>query len=132
MVGGVRQMKKLFLAIVVVAIIAAAVKYLPPMLTGKKSVRVLEVNRYYSSGSSDELVAVVQNTGKGNATVRGGEVHSQVNGRWASAPKGDTEVKLEPGETQNISLGSIPNAAQKFRVKIYVITDAGSQYTVTW
>ena len=125
-------MKKLFLAIVVVAIVAVAVKYFAPMLTGKASVRVLDVDRYYAGGSSDDLVAVVQNTGKANATVRGVEIHSQVNGRWDSASKGDIDVRLGPGETQNISLGSMPNAAQKFRVKLYVTTEAGSDYTVTW
>ena len=131
-------MKKLLIVVVTLAIILVAGKYINDLFRRKTTVRVVEVHRYYSGGSFDELVAVVKNTGEAKAIIRGYEVYGRAEKgfgiRWNRESGRDIQVRIEPGQTQNITLDSqsIPTTAQSFRVKLYVTGHTGATYTIMW
>jgi hypothetical protein len=136
---GDTAMKKLLIVVVTLAILLVAGKYINDQFMRKTTVRVMEVHRYYSGGSFDELVAVVKNTGEAKATIRGYEVYGRAaekgfGRRWNRESGRDIQVRIEPGQTQSITLDSqsIPTTALSFRVKLYVTSHTGATYTIMW
>jgi hypothetical protein len=47
---------------------------------------------------------------------------------------GNIDIKLAPGETQSIFLGthSASSDSEDFKVRLYVVNNVGGKYTVTW
>ncbi len=131
-------MKKLIFALVISIVMPVAVIYFTGVIKGEMSVKVLTVQRYYSGGGFDELIAIVKNTGEENATISGYEVFGRIGGglgrKWDQTSAGDLQLSLEPGETRDISLGSssISSTSRTFKVRIYVDRAAGGRYTITW
>jgi len=131
-------MKKLVIVVVTLAILFVAGKYINDLLKRKTAVRVVEVQRYSSSASFDELVVVVRNTGEVEATIRGYEVYGRADkgfgSRWNRESGRDIQVRIEPGQTQSIILDShsIPTTALSFRVRLYVTSHTGATYTIMW
>jgi len=129
-------MRKIILVIVVSAIMTAAVTHLTHVIKGEMTIKVLTVQRYYSAGGSDEFIATVKNTGEKNVTIVGYEVFvdDKASNRWSQTSIGDIQLSLEPGETQDISLGSssISSVSQEFKVRLYVVRADGGRYTITW
>jgi len=128
-------MIKILCTILVSIIITAAVAYLTQVIMGEMGVRILEIQHEYAGG---DLTAVVKNDGKMNVTIRGYEVFDRAKNEagemWDQTSMGNIEIKLAPGETQSIILGSRStlSASEDFRVRLYVVNDVGGKYTVTW
>lgn len=131
-------MRKLVFAVVISIVMPAAVIYFTRVIKGEMNVKVLAVQRYYSGGGFDELVVTMRNTGEKNATISGYEVFGRlgdgVGRRWDQTLVGDLQLRLGPGETQDISLGSssISSTSRTFKVRIYVDRVVGGRYTITW
>lgn len=131
-------MRKLVIVVVTLAVLFVAGKYINDLLKRKTTVRVVAVERYSSSASFDELVVVVKNTGEAKATIRGYEVYGRsekgFGSRWNRESGRDIQVRIEPGQTQSITLDSqsIPTTALSFRVRLYVISHTGATYTIMW
>ncbi len=131
-------MKKLVIVAVTLAVIFFAGKYINDRLSDRSTVRVVEVQRYSSSAYFDELVVVVENTGEAEAIIRGYEVYGRADkglgSRWNRESGRDVQVRIEPGQTQSITLDShsIPTTALSFRVKLYVTSHTGATYTIMW
>ncbi len=127
-------MRKIILVIVVSAIMTASVTHLTRVIKGEMNVKVLTVQRYYSGGGSDEVIITVKNAGGKSVTIVGYEVFvdDEASTRWNQASVGDIQLSLEPGETQDISLGSSSSASQEFKVRLYVVRADGGRYTITW
>ena len=129
-------MRKIILVIVVSAIMTASVTHLTRVIKGEMSIKVLAVQCYYSGGGSDEFIVTVKNAGGKSATIVGYEVFvdDEASTRWNQASVGDIQLSLEPGETQDISLGSssISSVSQEFKVRLYIVRADGGRYTITW
>ena len=131
-------MKKLAIVVVALAIMFVAGKYITDLLRKETTVGVIGVQRYSSSASFDELVVVVKNTGEAKAIIRGYEVYGRADkgfgSRWNRESGRDIQVRLEPGQTESITLDShsIPTTALSFKVKLYVTSHTGAAYTIVW
>ena len=127
-------MTKILCTILISIIVTAAVAYVTQVIVGEVGVEILEIQHDYMSGN---LVAVVKNGGKVNVTIRGYEMFDKAKNEasriWDQTSVGNVDIKLPPGETQKISLGShpAPGDSQDIKVRIHVMNNVGRNYTVT-
>jgi len=127
-------MTKILCTILISIVVTAAVAYLTQVIVGEVGVEILEIQHDYMSGN---LIAIVENGGKVNVTIRGYEMFDRAkNGaskRWDQTSMGNVEIKLAPGEKKSISLGShpAPDDSQDFKVRLHVMNNVGRNYTIT-